>query len=71
LKVSQRLGGGGAKDPIDSTHIESQRCQARLDVGDVVAPKGGVVMVEDPVSKAKARLNQPIPGLWANDPINT
>ncbi|HZQ27151.1 MAG TPA: hypothetical protein VFA94_05575 [Acidimicrobiales bacterium] len=62
--------GALAQDAVDPPGIEAERAQPALQVGDVVAPQGGIAAVEQPVAEPVAGLDQRRPRLLPADPVD-
>ena len=71
LKLGDRLGCLGPKDPIDTTSVEPQRTEPLLELGDVVSPQHREPAVDGPITEPKPGFNQRVPALRPAHAVDT
>src|SRR3990172_11784119 len=70
LKVEDRLFGLRAEDPVDLSHIEAERAERGLDLGDVLPAHHGPTEEEHSIAQAVTRLVEGAPGVRAHYPVD-
>src|SRR5262249_31680014 len=70
LELEERAGGVGSEDPVLLARVETERVQATLQFGDVVAPQHRLGDVEQPVAEPEAARDECGPGLGPANPVD-